>query len=185
MGHKIVRPDNPFGPSVPLKNILELTPSTELFRHLDGYGHVGIPPGVAGAFRSCCTIDNMKINHTNWNYGDFHLGKNGELPDIPKLTKSKELIKIINLVLLARAYRVCFKNIYRIIKYNSNKFKKINFVFVLFQCLRNREFRVLVFQKILPIRRGNITLWHLRLRMAEYFSFDIFPYLMSLTKIRK
>lgn len=185
MGHKIVRPDNPFGPSVPLKNILELTPSTELFRHLDGYGHVGVPPGVAGAFRSCCTIDNMKIVHTDWDYGDFHLGQNGELPDIPKLTKSNESIKIINLVLLASAYRVCFKNIYRIINYNSNKFKIIYFFFVLFQCLRNREFRVLVFQKILPIRRGNSTLWHLRLKMTEYLNFDIFAYLMSLTKISK
>ncbi len=185
MGLKIVRPDNPFGPSVPLKNISELTPSTELFRHLDGYGHAGIPPGVAGAFRSCCTIDNMRIVHNDWNYGDFHLGQNSELPDIPKLTKSNESIKIINLVLLASAYRVCFKNIYYIIKYNSNKFQIISFFFVLFQCLRNREFRVLVFKKILPIRRGNSTLWHLRNRIAEYLSFDIFAYIKSLIKIRK
>ena len=184
-GHKIVRPDNPFGPSVRLKNILGITPSTELFRHLDGYGYIGIPPGVAGAIRSCCTIDDMKIVHTNWNYGNFHLGQNGELPDIPKLAKSNESIKIINLVLLASAYRVCFKNIYKIMNYNSSEFKITRFFFVIFQCLRNREFRVLVFKKILPIRRGNSTLWHLRTRMAECLNFDIFAYFISLTKIHK
>lgn len=41
-GSRIVRLDNPFGPSVIVKDAIRIIPPFELFRHLDGYGHTGI-----------------------------------------------------------------------------------------------------------------------------------------------
>ena len=38
----IFRPDNPFGESVVFKPTEMLIPKMELFRHLDGYGHIGM-----------------------------------------------------------------------------------------------------------------------------------------------
>ena len=41
-GNKIVGPENPFGPSVIVPNGYCLVPRKELFRHMDGYGHINI-----------------------------------------------------------------------------------------------------------------------------------------------
>jgi hypothetical protein len=45
---RIVRPDNPFGPSVSFAPTVAVVPVDEIFRHLDGYSHAGlfkpIPP---------------------------------------------------------------------------------------------------------------------------------------------
>lgn len=68
---RIVRPDNPFGPSVRFAPKIEhAIPKTELFRHLDGYGHIGIDSKYASAVRPCCTTKDDEIKHTNWSYSD-------------------------------------------------------------------------------------------------------------------
>jgi hypothetical protein len=41
-GQKFVAPENPFGPSVYLKNGLYIVPKFEIFRHLDSYSHIGL-----------------------------------------------------------------------------------------------------------------------------------------------
>lgn len=41
-GQTFVNPENPFGPSLQLKEGLYIVPRIELFRHLDAYSHVGL-----------------------------------------------------------------------------------------------------------------------------------------------
>jgi len=41
-GRKFVGPENPFGPSLVLKNGYWVAPKREVFRHLDGYSHVNV-----------------------------------------------------------------------------------------------------------------------------------------------
>lgn len=42
MGAKLVSLENPFGPSLRIRNGLYLVPSDEILRHGDGYGHIGL-----------------------------------------------------------------------------------------------------------------------------------------------
>ncbi len=51
---RIVRPDNPFGPSVTFLPSLALLPRHEIFRHLDGYSHVDL-------FREVAPLRNSKV----------------------------------------------------------------------------------------------------------------------------
>lgn len=44
MGYKLVAPENYFGPSVVDGGCFSVVPNEELFRHLDGYGHVRLTP---------------------------------------------------------------------------------------------------------------------------------------------
>jgi hypothetical protein len=65
-GNRIVRPDNPFGHSVRFNWAPHYIPSREFFRHLDGYGHVGIAAPQAGPLKPCCLYLNGEIMHTDW-----------------------------------------------------------------------------------------------------------------------
>jgi hypothetical protein len=65
-GKRITRPDNPFGPKVRFNTSKLYIPSREFFRHLDGYGHVGVSSPHAGPLRPCCRFVNNEIIHTDW-----------------------------------------------------------------------------------------------------------------------
>jgi hypothetical protein len=65
-GKRITRPDNPFGPQVKFSSSKLYIPSHEFFRHLDGYGHVGVSSPQAGPLRPCCQFVNNEIIHTDW-----------------------------------------------------------------------------------------------------------------------
>ncbi len=79
-GLKIVRPDNPFGPSVTFhKETWQYVYSCELFRHLDGYGHIGVTSKYASALRACCTFSNGQVAHYSWSRGMTK----SELADLP------------------------------------------------------------------------------------------------------
>lgn len=56
-GTKFVRPDNPFGPSVELQNQTMYIPPFEFFRHLDGYGHIGISSNYASNLRPTIRVN--------------------------------------------------------------------------------------------------------------------------------
>jgi len=66
-GKKFVRPDNPFGPSIVFENQIELIPPFEFFRHLDGYGHIGIDTTYASSLKPVLRLKkNGGIERTNW-----------------------------------------------------------------------------------------------------------------------
>jgi hypothetical protein len=65
-GAKIVRPDNPFGPSVKFQKATVIIPQIELFRHLDGYSHVGIRTAFAQKLDPCCEVQKFCIDHSDW-----------------------------------------------------------------------------------------------------------------------
>jgi hypothetical protein len=65
-GKRIIRPDNVFGPSVSFPSAKMLIPKRELFRHLDGYGHIGEMEIYASHLRPCCKISNTNVEHTEW-----------------------------------------------------------------------------------------------------------------------
>jgi len=56
---KFVGPENPFGPSLVRNNAHFLVPRKELFRHLDGYGHVKIYKKPFGALNSNFSINKV------------------------------------------------------------------------------------------------------------------------------
>ncbi len=77
---KIVRPDNPFGPSVNFSWTKQYIPPIEFFRHLDGYGHVGVTTKQASALKPCCKLVGNSILHDDWVRG-FTTNKQADLPD--------------------------------------------------------------------------------------------------------
>jgi hypothetical protein len=64
-GERIIRPDNPFGPSVNFPPAKYLVPKIEFFRHMDGYGHVFIKNPYASSFYGCCQLTNNQIEHSD------------------------------------------------------------------------------------------------------------------------
>jgi len=63
---RIVRLDNPFGPSVTVKDATRVIPPFEMFRHLDGYGHVGIKLQGSSFLRPSHKLQNSKIIESPW-----------------------------------------------------------------------------------------------------------------------
>ena len=78
-GQRIVRPDNPFGPYVNFNWSKRYIPPREFFRHLDGYGHVGISAPQANILRPCCKFINGEILHDDWIVG-FESSQFAEIP---------------------------------------------------------------------------------------------------------
>ena len=111
-GKKVIRPDNPFGPSVKFQEAHRVLPSTELFRHLDGYGHIGIKTPVAGPIRACCQIKNNIVKHKKWSYGKVGaINKRTDLPRLPKRGRKNNMQSYLNLLKLASALDINTKNI--------------------------------------------------------------------------
>ena len=89
---KFVGPENPFGPSLVRNNAHFLVPRKELFRHLDGYGHVKICKKPFGAMSSNFAINKVtgsgvienrwfvstKVNETNSNTLLLESGNKGD-----------------------------------------------------------------------------------------------------------
>lgn len=119
-GSKIVRPDNPFGPSVKFLNATLLIPQIELFRHMDGYTHVGIRSPFAQKLEPCCEIKGHSINHKVWRRFKFDQLVNSHeffdtLPDV------HEMIDKIpaNVLMTASAHRIDLDILATIAKRNS------------------------------------------------------------------
>lgn len=116
---RIIRPDNPFGPSVEFSPCIYVVPTAEFFRHLDGYGHSKVRAPVAGPLRACCVVDNDQVRHRGWVRGFFLLGDRGaELPFLPQ-EHENSIGRCINLLLLASSHSINFRNLKRLL--NSNR----------------------------------------------------------------
>ena len=140
-GAKVVRPDNPFGPSVTFRLVPALVPEVELFRHLDGYGHVGVTADIAAPLKTCCEVLGGEIIHEDWTKGDF-LAENQiyDLPLLPQGNNVTCISEIQNLVLLANSYRISLRNTYLLLSTFSLRFA-ILFPYFMIKLMRNNEFR--------------------------------------------
>lgn len=140
-GMKIVRPDNPFGPVVQFSQAPMLLPAMELFRHLDGYDHVGIVSPIASRLRPCCTLVDSNILHKDWIPGLFSKkSRDAEIPIPPPSGGLSEKINKLELILLASAYRINVRNLFRIAEPRIS-FKSIfNFIHILAKITTNVYF---------------------------------------------
>lgn len=106
-GMRIVRPDNPFGPSVIFSHPRDhLIPKTEFFRHLDGYGHIGILSPYSAPLRACCKLTEGIVIHRDWER-NISEGIKGDLP-APFSVDPKQTILNLNSRYLApiKTFRV-------------------------------------------------------------------------------
>lgn len=67
-GKRFVRPDNPFGPNLKFEKQFIPVPKVEFFRHLDGYGHVGLNLRMASALRNQIVISGGEWKLDPWRY---------------------------------------------------------------------------------------------------------------------
>ena len=113
LGKRIVRPDNPFGPSVKFPNAKAVLPVLELFRHLDGYEHVGIKTANSQSLSGCCKVWNGTILHNEIErkFLSFSLKSSNCLPlGIPYKQKI-DFLQITDLISASIAYRVRWRNV--------------------------------------------------------------------------
>ena len=182
-GKRIIRPDNPFEPVVTFVPAKTLLPPFELFRHLDGYSHVGISSPSAKPLRPCCSIQNHLITHQDWVHTSFALNEfNGDLPyfayPIPSLKPQVNR----ELFLLASAYRINLLNLYRLLPAGSLNNRARSFFFAIFFLFTNKHFYTRIpeslrffavestkaLYRFLRNRRGFFWLNHLR-RLIDFY----------------
>ena len=166
-GKRIVRPDNPFGPWVHFPATKRIVPNMEFFRHLDGYGHAKVNAPIASAIRSCCKINSNQIIHEDWTTGHFIINSGKfELPISPSYLNLNSTKIGLDVILLASAYKVNFKNIYYIIL--SFRFKR-KLLIVLPSLFLNKYFMRKFLNLFLPIYSGNIALFKVRMMVVDTY----------------
>ena len=161
-GSRIVRPDNPFGPSVIFAPVKRVVPTMEFFRHLDGPAYPEVTAPVSAPLRACCIADSKIIKHTDWTYGNFLFSKTRkDLPTQPTKFGKNTVSILINQILLISARKVNFKNIYYISIANKYSVGKFAFLFF-FICFINKYFLRKILNLLLPIFIGNLYLYKIR-----------------------
>ena len=168
-GMKIVRPDNPFGPSVKFAPCPFLIPATELFRHLDGYFHVRITSPSAQALRPCCTVTNGRVIHLDWVRGYFFLKANGvEIPLLPSCALPGQLRPLLELLLLASSHRINLKTLQRLSAKNQSYEWSRNLL-LLIMLLTNRHFLIKIPISIWGFARVLLANWYRGLQARYSF----------------
>lgn len=132
-GNKIVRPDNPFGPHIDFPLARLVVPRIELFRHLDGYQHVGIDSSYAKAIRPCCQDLDGIVKHLDWTRGNPPLNCNTHLPNFELKDKAHSVINPIPLLLVASAHRINIVNLMNLMIAHGqfSRIKRIKIILVL------------------------------------------------------
>lgn len=145
-GSKIVRPDNPFGPSVRFDTATLIIPLTELFRHMDGYEHVGIKSPFAQQFLPCCEILNLKVIHQDWSRLTFpnilNSHKNFKvLPDELEIFKGLPA----NYLMVASAHRIDLRILVFLVKHKLTLDYGVNIKLqIVTLLLRSKDHRKLI-----------------------------------------
>ncbi len=151
-GSRIVRPDNPFGPSVYFESVKKIIPNCEFFRHMDGYGHLKIYAPIASPVRSKFYFFENKIHALDWSKGNFLLTKKRyDLPTEPKLNDVNSLKILINLALLSATHRFSVKNLWFVnigFQFRFNKYVRFSALLV---CFINRYFFVKLLKQLARI----------------------------------
>lgn len=168
-GSRIVRPDNPFGPSIYFSAVKRVIPTMEFFRHLDGPAYPEVTAPVSAPLRACCIVDSKIIKHTDWTYGNFLFSKTrNDLPIQPTKFEKNTVLILINQILLISARKVNFKNIYYISIANKYSLGKFAFLFSP-ACLINGYFLRKLLNLLLPIRIGNLYLYTIRCYLVNIY----------------
>lgn len=168
-GSKIVRPDNPFGPWVEFQPVKRFVPTSEFFRHMDGYGHAKVNAPIAAPLRACCTISGNSVNHNDWVRGSFfHCRKKPELPIGPSLNQKNSGTVLIDLALLCSAYKVNFKNLWFVNRAFGDKIMISSFFFSLLSFTDKFVIRKSV-NLLLPIYSGNVILFKARMYLVRKY----------------
>lgn len=140
LGTKFVRPDNPFGPSVRVSNTNQSLPLVEFFRHLDGYGHIGLTAEYASQLPPNASFANGQLITREYALGN--LGQEGvDLLQTPSFYVTRPVDsfeEVRNLIYLATAFRVRFKVVCSLLKATraSTRVKAL----AVFQALAHRQF---------------------------------------------
>jgi hypothetical protein len=151
-GARIVRPDNPFGPSVNFEPVKKIIPNCEFFRHMDGYGHVKIYAPIASPIRNNIHIFEDTFEVFEWTKGNFlSTNKKYDLPREPKLNEINSNLILINLVLLATAHRFNIKNLWYLSQAFDFKLHRYYRVILLLVCLTNKYFLAKVFSRLFRV----------------------------------
>lgn len=117
-GSKIVSPENPFGPSVSRNDSWQIFPRNELFRHMDGYSHVGISNRPYGVLRADYEFSsNLEITYTP-HIKSANLNKIRADEDYDLLESAEEQFNYKKNLLLANQKRISKESI----KYISTKY---------------------------------------------------------------
>jgi hypothetical protein len=151
-GSRIVRPDNPFGPSVYFEPVKKIVPNCEFFRHMDGYGHQKIYAPIASPIRVRVYVVQDRVHVTEWTKGDFLLTRNSyDLPPEPKLSDVNSLKILINIALLSTTYRFSIKNLWFISQGFEFRFNKYVRFSALFSLIINKYFLAKLLRQFLRI----------------------------------
>lgn len=154
-GKRITRPDNPFGPSVLIQPSTHVTPNIELFRHLDGYSHVGIENNWVKQIDSCCVYTNGSIVHSDWKFcGAKSLVGNEIKCDLPNDSELNEGLPI-NILIKACSHRINFQ-VLRKLAFENNKDHKFENLRIIKKLFKFKVFRSKIPRFILDITFGNL-----------------------------
>jgi hypothetical protein len=152
-GFRITRPDNPFGPSVKFPPANLIIPKIELFRHLDGYEHVGIRNNWMKEVASCCEVKKEVVEHKNWVYCDSSsLLQNSQLCNLADDEIKNQGIHL-NLIIKAISHRIDY-TILRILIYDNKKFNLKQNIKITLQLCKYREFRLRIFRLCTDLTLG-------------------------------
>ena len=173
LGHRIVRPDNPFGPRIHFDSVDYFVPPVEFFRHLDGYGHKKVNSPVSAPLRGCCRENNGIVEHKDYIYGRFFLNKlRPELPHVPTFEQNWTIASIVDFLLLASSYRPSLQNLTNLTKIVSQGVRPIKFWFLMLTTLlllsTERHFLEKSFLRLLPIEDGNRILYRFRVKTSIF-----------------
>jgi hypothetical protein len=135
-GSRIVRPDNPFGPSVEFRPAPSFVPTREIMRHMDGYSHVGLKRPLA-PLRSTVKLRAPaqvgSLTHRAWQVGDWpkrlYAWSGSQYPDIRRTsnlsaTTSLDFRGDVAALQAAWAHRISSRHVDRLIP-NRGRFPRV------------------------------------------------------------
>lgn len=131
-GKRIIRPDNVFGPSVTFSKSRMLIPRIEMFRHLDGYGHVNNTEPYASYLRPCCIVVDDTISHEPWR--NSRIREWNEYSDLPIFTSEFNTngLSILEYLTWASSYKSNFRIIKIVRAGFKQKFYVVCILYVIF-----------------------------------------------------
>jgi hypothetical protein len=148
MGSRIIRPDNVFGPSVSFPRAKMLIPNQELFRHLDGYGHVGQMESYASYLRPCCTISDFKVQHLEWKRNRIKEWKSSSDLPLNVLDSEANFDEILDYISWASSYKSNFSLVGLVRKAFRLNAAKVLVAYLYYLSRRPAKWHLIIFEEV-------------------------------------